>query len=948
VTETVRQQRKTVTLVFCDLADSTALGDASDPEVLEGRLRGYFERMEAIVERHGGTVEKFIGDAVMAVFGVPVAHEDDALRGLRAAAEMRDAMPELGLQARIGVNTGEILTSKVGTLVTGDAVNVAARLEQAAEPGEVLVGASTRILAGAALAAEEVEPLALKGKPEPVPAFRLLTVGEAPDRPDDRPFVGRAREVELVLEAWERAQGQQGCELLTVVGEAGVGKSRLVAEALAEIDAPVTRARCLPYGEGITYWPVVEVIKQLDALPSDPDAAAAVRSLLGESDRPTAADEIAWAFRKLLEEQAPLVVVLDDLQWGEETFLDLVESTRLFSAGAPILLLCMARPELLERRPSWAGVIRLEPLPPEAAEALIGQSLPEELRRRIADRAGGNPLFITEMLALASDDGDFEVPATLRALLTARLDQLEPQERTVLERGAVEGEIFHRGAVQALAPEEPEVLPRLAALVRHELIRPDRPQFPGEDGFRFRHLLIRDAAYDALPKAIRANLHRRFADWLEAKQTLVEQEEVAGYHLEQAARYEAELGDPDEALALRAGDRLLEAGRRALDRDDARAAIGLLDRALALTRPLRRDVHDELDLARAHMQEPVRAGLICENAAVQAAEAGDETGAALARAMALFYRLMVEAGLYDELERLLLDVQPRLEAMEDHAGLAQVWWALGFGVANSRGRPDDWADASLEAYRHSRLSGRAAMPPSDLGAALCAGSRPADEALEIMDRQLAETPSTWLALGRGWLLAMLGRRDEARGAEEAYKRLLEQDDAHWGEWILAEISALAGDHEDSANRLRDLCEWIEAVQQFSFLDYYLGRLARSLVMLGRFDEAESFAERARALEAVRESPEDGLWAGPMARIHAQRGDLAEAERLAREAVAVTGRTQWLNEQSMTLWDLAEVLAAAQRADEAAAAFEQALERCARKKNLALAAQVRARRDSLLG
>ena len=301
-----------------------------------------------------------------------------------------------------------------------------------------------------------------------------------------------------------------------MVGEAGVGKSRLVAEALDGIEARVVRGRCLPYGEGITYWPVVEVVKQLDALPSDEEAAAAVRSLLGESDRPTSADEIAWAFRKLLEEQAPLVVCFDDLQWGEETFLDLVESTALLSAGAPLLLLCMARPELLERRPSWPVPLRLEPLPPEEADALIGDSSAGGASASGSPTAaGGNPLFITEMLALATDGGELEVPPTLRALLAARLDQLEPQERSVLERGAVEGEVFHRGAVQALAPEEPEVLPRLAALVRHELIRPERPQFPGDDGFRFRHLLIRDAAYDALPKSVRADLHRRFAGWLE-------------------------------------------------------------------------------------------------------------------------------------------------------------------------------------------------------------------------------------------------------------------------------------------------------------------------------------------------------------------------------------------------------------------------------------------------
>ena len=293
----------------------------------------------------------------MAVFGVPVAHEDDALRALRAAAEMRDAMPELQLQARIGVNTGEILTSKLGTLVTGDAVNVAARLEQAADAGEVLVGAATRALVGAAAEAEEVEPLALKGKPEPVPAFRLLAVGEAPDRPHDRPFVGRTRELELLGGAWERASAEQACELVTVLGEAGVGKSRLVAEALAGIDARVVRARCLPYGEEITYWPVVEVIKQLDALPSRPGRGRRGHPLAARRERTaTSAEEIAWAFRKLLGEQAPLVVLFDDIQWGDDTFLDLVESTRRSSRRPLRILLALRRPPGAARPPP--GLVR--------------------------------------------------------------------------------------------------------------------------------------------------------------------------------------------------------------------------------------------------------------------------------------------------------------------------------------------------------------------------------------------------------------------------------------------------------------------------------------------------------------------------------------------------------------------------------------------------------------
>ena len=583
-----REERKTVTVLFCDVTGSTELGETLDPERLRGLFARYFERMRATVERHGGSVEKFIGDAVMAVFGVPVLHEDDALRAVRAAAEMRDALPELGLQGRIGVMTGEVVTGTEERLATGDAVNIAARLEQAAQPGEVLIGQPTLALVRDAAHVEPIEPLELKGKSEAVPAYRLLRVHDAPQRRHGEPFVGRERELAILKEAWERARSGQRCELVTVIGDAGVGKSRLAAEGLASIDATVLRGRCPPYGEGITYWPVVEVLKQLDMRPAEEAAAEAIRSLLGETEAATSAEDIAWAFRKTLEQAAaerPLVVVFDDIQWGEQTFLDLIEHVALLSSGASILVLCMARPELSERRPTWPVTFRLEPLGDHDVDELIPQRILAEAREKIARAAGGNPLFIEEMLAMASEaEGDVVVPPTLRALLAARLDRLETPERSVLERGAVEGEVFHRGAVQALASDEIQVTPCLAALVRKGLIRPNRAQLPGEDGFRFRHILIRDAAYDALPKAIRADLHRHFASWLEEHGTeLVEMDEIVGYHLEQACRYRADLGSPDDGiLAASARRRLMAGGDRAALRQDYGAAVSLFERAAAL------------------------------------------------------------------------------------------------------------------------------------------------------------------------------------------------------------------------------------------------------------------------------------------------------------------------------------------------------------------------------
>ena len=410
------EHRKTVTVLFCDVTGSTALGESRDPEAVRALLARYFERMKGIVESHGGTVEKFIGDAVMALFGVPTVHEDDALRACRAAVEMRDAFPELGINGRVGVNTGEVVTGTAERLATGDAVNVAARLEQAAAPGEVLIGAGTRALAREAITVEAVEPLALKGKTEPVAAFRLISAHGVLRRRFATPMVGRESELLRLRDAFAQAVHDRSCRLFTVLGSAGVGKSRLAAEFLAGVEARVVQGTCLSYGEGITYWPVVEIVKQLETLPEG-DAAVPLRALLGEIDSATSPEEIAWGFRKLLEQEAqeqPVVCVLDDLHWAEETLLDLVEDVAELSRDAPVLLLCMARPELLETRPTWGGgkrnatTVLLEPLDAAETERLLDElgGVEPGLRERIAGAAEGNPLFLEEMLALARASGD--------------------------------------------------------------------------------------------------------------------------------------------------------------------------------------------------------------------------------------------------------------------------------------------------------------------------------------------------------------------------------------------------------------------------------------------------------------------------------------------------------------------------------------------------------------
>ena len=459
--EPAREQRKVVTVLFCDLVGSTALGESTDPEALRARMRRYFEDLRAILERHGGTVEKFVGDAVMAVFGIPVSHEDDALRAVRAAAEMRTAIAEHGLEARIGVNTGEVVVGGDSeTLVTGDAVNVAARLEQAAAAGEIMIGSETRILVRDAVRVEAVEPLTLKGKSEPVEAYRLIDVlsdVQSIARHPETPLVGRERERQRLWRDYEDAVADRTCRLFTLLGPAGIGKSRLVADFLERVgdSADVLRGRCLSYGEGITYWPLVEI---LIAIGVEPD------SVIG-----TSPPETQLAFRRLLESRAverPQVVVIDDLQWAEPVFVDLVEHVADFTRDAPVFLLCVARTELLDVRPGWGGgklnatSLLLEPLDAEQCGTLMERlvldaPLDADLRERITVASAGNPLYVEEMLAMVREHGDGEVvvPPTIQALLQARIDSLDGDVRVVMERGAVEGEVFHRGAVAELSPD---------------------------------------------------------------------------------------------------------------------------------------------------------------------------------------------------------------------------------------------------------------------------------------------------------------------------------------------------------------------------------------------------------------------------------------------------------------------------------------------------------------
>ncbi len=581
-----------MTVLFCDLTGSTAIGERTDPEALRALMNRYYAAARRALERHGGTVEKFVGDAVMAVFGIPVSTEEDALRAVRAAVEVLEVVHELGLEARVGVNTGPVVAGEGDTLVTGDAVNVAARLEQSAAAGEILLGDETLDLVRDAVETEPVE-LDLKGKSEAVRAHRLRALDVSASgvaRRLERPMVGRVRESDRLRTDFADVVASRSCRLFTLIGPAGIGKSRLVEEFLEGLDgnATIARGRALSYGEGITYWPLVEMLMSLGIEP-----AAAIRSSPAETQLAT---------RALFEgraEETPLVLVIDDLQWAEAPMLDLVDHVADWVRAVPIMLVCIARPELLDVRPQWGGgklnatSILLERLDDDEVTRLAdllldGAELDAATRTRIVETADGNPLFLEEMAVLVrSAGGAVDVPPTIRALLQARLDTLDESERAVVERGAVEGQVFHRGAVTALAPDLPalDVAGRLVALVRKEVVRPERSLVAGDDAFRFRHLLIRDTAYDALPKAVRADLHMRFGRWLESNADLVEQDEIVGYHLEQAASYLRELEVDDEragTLAFDAGLRLGAAGHAAFEREDYHAARNLLGRAVAL------------------------------------------------------------------------------------------------------------------------------------------------------------------------------------------------------------------------------------------------------------------------------------------------------------------------------------------------------------------------------
>ncbi len=961
--EPTREQRKVVTVLFCDLVGSTALGESTDPEALRARMRRYFEDLRVIIERHGGTVEKFVGDAVMAIFGIPVSHEDDALRAVRAASEMRAAISEHGLEARIGVNTGEVVVGGEGeTLVTGDAVNVAARLEQAAGAGAIFIGAETQSLVRDAVRVESVEPLALKGKAKPVDAFSLLEVlpeSQGLARHPETPLIGRERERQRLWRDYEDAVADRTCRLFTLLGPAGIGKSRLVADFLERVgdSADVLRGRCLSYGEGITYWPLVEI---LVAIGVEPD------SVIGGSP-----PETQLTFRRLLEARAadrPQVVVIDDLQWAEPVFVDLVEHIADLSRDAPIFLVCVARTELLDVRPGWGGgkmnaaSLLLEPLGAEECADLMDSLVPDAvidvgLRERITVASAGNPLFVEEMLAMVREhggEGEIVVPPTIHALLQARIDSLDGDVRVVMERGSVEGEVFHRGAVSELSPDlvRPAVESHLATLVRKELIRSTAPTFPQDEGFRFRHLLIRDAAYESLPKATRAELHEQFAGWL-STHDLVEGDEIVGYHLEQAHRYRAELdpGDPAlPALAARSSEHLAVAGRGALDRGDFTAGRSLFRRATGLL-----SAGDEQRLALA----PDYANALFE--AGERDEAWELLGDALStsdpltRAHVLVtYAYWGITGKADQRERAAW----REEALEifqeaqDHHGIARYWWAVAID-AWFRLRATEAAEALKRALEHldrAGLShGRIAEPIRiQLIAAYAASRIPVDEAIPLIRgvgaRETGALASAWERIVLGRLHAMRGEfglaRELVRGGQQAYVDAGLLVSAGGISMSEAKIEARAGDPAAAERALRAGLEMLEAIGERGYYPTTALLLADVLYERGSYDEVREWAEKARATTSSDDLVNFVYLDSIEGALLARDGRFDEAEARARDAVDLTATIDHGETRAVALRYLAEVLTLAGHTEEAGRVAADALAGLDGKGDVTGAAQMR--------
>lgn len=991
-----REVRKTVTILFSDLKGSTAIGERLDAEALHEVKERYFQSMAAEITRHGGRIEKYIGDAIMAVFGLPRAHEDDALRAVRAALGMRDALVRVNawlavqygvvLSNRTGVNTGEVVASDDPTadqkLATGDAVNVAARLEQAAPENQILLGETTYHLVRDAVTVEQLESLELKGKSRRVPAFRLVSADglDGRVRRHDRRLVGRDAELSTLRAVYAEVRATRAVRLVTVVGDAGVGKSRLVHEVLERVvdGARVYSGRCLPYGDGITFWPLAMILREAVGI-RDADtpeqALARVRKACGDDDVaerlasaaglvPTSFTlaEINWSARKLLERLAadrPVVVFVDDIHWAENAFLELIEHVVGTARDAPVLMLATARHELLERRTDWGTAhgmtnVVLQPLGDAAAAQVVadllgGAPLPDDVTARIVDAAEGNPLYAEQMLshlvdsgALRLEDGrwvrdetaaEIAVPPTITALLEARLDRLARHERAAIEPASVIGLEFEQPAVESLAPPavRASLAEHLAALMRKQFIRPGSASatiVAAEVVYRFHHHLVRDTVYNGLLKRSRAHLHLEFVRWVDrvAGERAREYEEILGYHLEQALRYLRELGPlDDEGLAVGrdAARRLSSAGRRAAARGDDHAAANLLRRAagaLQAQDPQRATIL--LDLGDTLHQIGDFGG--ARAALAEAGEIAERVDDVRVLATAQFTSKLVQLHSGDEAADWGADALavaerfiPLLEAAGADVELALAWRLVGFvhGVA---GRYSAVSNALARSIEHADRAGHkwlvvrnaSMQASSDLQ-----GPTPVPEAIRrceqllaagLGDRQVESMVGCTLAQ----LKAMNGEFEPARVLYRHSRGVLR--DLGAGVLaastgiLLADTELRAGDLDGAYREVRADYEFLSAKGETYLLSAIAALLARIVRDLGDHEQALALTRSAEEATTDADIESGALWRIVRASLIARAGDLAAAERLAGEALALARRTESPVLQADALSELARV------------------------------------------
>jgi len=948
-------ERKLATVLFVDLVDSTALVTASDPEVVRRRVKQYFERASASIERHGGTVEKFAGDAVMAAFGVPLAHEDDAERAVRAAFDVLQEVDGLGLQARAGVESGEVVVDDGdSTFATGEAVVVAARLQQSAPAGTITLGPGARRLTIGAIDVDDAGPVEIRPG-ETVWSWHATRVLAARQRRPQAQFVGREPELELLRNAYDRTLRDRRPHLTTVFGDPGVGKSRLVSEFAEDIErATVLTGRALPYGEGITYWPIASMVKASAGITDDDPAAEAFEKLRLSCESDAVADllgvalgllgategigedaEIAWATLRWAEELAdaqPLVLVFEDIQWADERLLEVVENLARARREIPLLIVCVARFELLDSRPAWGGgnprsaSIELVPLDAEESDLLAAELLPaaagtEELEL-LLEKAEGNPLFLEEtarMLVEADlDCSAFDrIPDSIQALIAARIDLLEPAQKRLLQRAAVIGRVFWRGALEHLVPDV-DVAEGLESLIQRDLIAAiDRSTISGDRAFQFTHVLIRDVAYGALTKAERAETHRRFAGWVPSE--LVE---VSAFHLDRACALLAELdGSPPRELAAEAAATLEEAGRRASGSDAFAKARRLLRRSLELE-PTPWRLYLAADAA-CQLGDLGTVATEMEQVREQAARAGDARleGRALT---GLASALLARDG--DPLESISLaraalatlpedDFEARADALRRLA--AAAWWTNdlrsaeaytreALELADRAERPDLRIDAlgTLQWLLELRLELDAAED--------VLRQRPAADGVLARAREANAVGALRRIQGR--LPAAAAALVEARSL---YLDVGASGDAAWCGLMLGWIGLVDGLAEHAEKEFREAARVFQGNEEHSRLSEAHRALAEALLVTGRIEEADRFATLARSEVTRHDLTSQSSTMTTLGLVRAAQGCDDEAETLLRDALVLLDGSDYRLLEAEARVGLARFLRARGRLDEAA-------------------------------